>query len=263
VGRVTGGNMDCSSAILDREQIAHFQRYGWVVARHFLPDAHANLLQYWTHELSMLPEQPGQHMVYFEDSLLDSSVRVVQRIEYFCKAHPAFGEFLNRGILSETASALLGEPALLFKEKINFKYPGGSGFKAHQDQQAGWSVYAPVFVSALVAIDDATVENGCLEIGITRGKRLCGLIGAEWAPLGEDDLQYESVPTAPGDVVFFDSYVPHRSRPNLTGSPRRILYATYNGCSHGDHREHYFCTKRANFPPDCERKQGEVYTFRV
>ena len=32
---------------------------------------------------------------------------------------------------------LFGEPAVLFKEKINFKMPGGAGFKAHQDQQAG------------------------------------------------------------------------------------------------------------------------------
>ncbi len=58
----------------------------------------------------------------------------------------------------------MGGPVVLFKDKINFKMPGGPGFKAHQDQQAGWTRYAPLFVTALVTIDPATLENGCLEM---------------------------------------------------------------------------------------------------
>jgi 2-aminoethylphosphonate dioxygenase len=253
-------------SILCHEQLAHFQRHGWVFVRNFFDASHARLLQSWTEELAELPELPGEQMVYSEQSLLDPDVSVVQRIEYFCKVHRQFDEFLNRGRLQAACSQLLGESAVLFKEKINFKYPGGSGFQAHQDQQAGWSVYAPIFVSALVAIDDATIENGCLEIELDRTNRLRGLIGEEWKPLNEGsdgEFLYRPVPTTPGDVILFDSYVPHRSGPNLTASPRRILYATYNGLSHGDHRESYFRDKRANFPPDCEREAGKIYKFRV
>jgi 2-aminoethylphosphonate dioxygenase len=71
------------------------------------------------------------------------------------------------------------------------------------------------------------------------------------------------VPTAPGDVLFFDSYVPHASKPNLTGAPRRILYLTYNLAAHGDHRLQYFAEKRAAFPPDVERDGTKEYVFRV
>jgi hypothetical protein len=45
---------------------------------------------------------------------------------------------------------------VLFKDKINFKMPGGLGFKAHQDRHAGWSHHAPIFVTAMVSVDPAT-----------------------------------------------------------------------------------------------------------
>ena len=72
-----------------------------------------------------------------------------------------------------------------------------------------------------------------------------------------------AVPTQPGDAVFFDSYTPHASGPNLTVEPRRVLYITYNRASAGDHRERYYADKWKNFPPDIEREPGRTYTFRV
>jgi ectoine hydroxylase-related dioxygenase (phytanoyl-CoA dioxygenase family) len=76
-------------------------------------------------------------------------------------------------------------------------------------------------------------------------------------------LELLPVPTRQGDVVFFDSYVPHASRPNLTRDPRRVLYVTYNRASDGDHRVSYYADKRASFPPDIERLPGVEYRFRV
>ena len=70
------------------------------------------------------------------------------------------------------------------------------------------------------------------------------------------------MPSGPGDVLFFDSYVPHASKVNETDSARRILYLTYNAQFHGDHREQYFADKRANFPPDIERKPGDELSFQ-
>jgi 2-aminoethylphosphonate dioxygenase len=160
--------------------------------------------------------------------------------------------------------ALFGEPAVLFKDKINFKMAGGDGFKPHQDQQAGWSTYAKLFVTALVAVDPATAQNGCLELAPGHHRR--GLIGREWTPLTDAemaDMRFVACPAAPGDAVFFDSYVPHRSGPNLTGEPRRVLYVTYNRQSEGDHRARYYGDKRKSYPPDCEREPGTQYVYRV
>jgi ectoine hydroxylase-related dioxygenase (phytanoyl-CoA dioxygenase family) len=98
------------------------------------------------------------------------------------------------------------------------------------------------------------------------GPRNAALIGAEWTPLTHAELksiEWVPVPTSPGDVLFFDSYVPHTSKPNFTAKQRRVLYVTYNGQSHGDQRAHYYADKRAAFPPDIDRKPGDEYRYRV
>ncbi len=55
------------------------------------------------------------------------------------------------------------QPAVLFKDKIHSKLPGGDGFKAHQNVQAGWEAYARYQVSILVSMDTADAAKGCLE----------------------------------------------------------------------------------------------------
>lgn len=243
------------------EDLAAMDRDGFLVVRGFFDAAETADVLRWTEEVSAAPEVPGRHMVYYEDSLTEPNRRVVQRIENFCPFHPQFDALVRHGRLLDWTAALMRAPVVLFKEKINFKMPGAPGFKAHQDQQAGWTRYAPVFVTALVTIDPATIENGCLEMA--PGRHRDGLIGEEWNPLSEDGLGLRPVPTLPGDVIFFDSFAPHASKANLTGSPRRILYLTYNAAGHGDHRVQYFADKRASFPPDVERSGTGTYTFRV
>lgn len=243
------------------DDLAAMDRDGYLVVRGFFDAAETADVLRWTEEISTAPEVPGRHMVYYEDSLTEPGRRVVQRIENFCPFHPQFDALVRHGRLLDWTAALMRAPAVLFKEKINFKMPGAPGFKAHQDQQAGWTRYAPIFVTALVTIDPATIENGCLEM--VPGRHREGLIGEEWNPLSEDGLDLHPVPTSPGDVIFFDSFAPHASKANLTGSPRRILYLTYNAAGHGDHRTQYFADKRASFPPDVERSGTGTYTFRV
>ena len=248
---------------LSDDQLAQFACRGWVRAAGFFTPAQAAEISAWTDELATRLEEPGAHMVYHETSLEDAGVRLIQRIENFCPYHAGF-ERLVQGRLKAAVEALLGAPAVAFKDKINFKMPGGAGFEPHQDQQAGWSLYAPLFVTALVCIDPSTPENGCLEMA--DAPRFAGLIGEEWKPLTGAQMSSFSlipVPCNPGDVVLFDSYAPHASKPNRTHSARRVLYLTYNAAMHGDHRARYFAEKRANFPPDIERKPGTEYRFRV
>jgi ectoine hydroxylase-related dioxygenase (phytanoyl-CoA dioxygenase family) len=236
-------------------------REGYVVVRQFFSDAETDDLLRWTLQLQNAPEAPGRHWVYREDSQTETGRRVLQRIENFCPYHPEFDQLIRRGALVRWAEALMGGPVLLFKDKINFKMPGGAGFKAHQDQQAGWGRYAPIFLTAMVTLDAATLLNGCLEIAAHRHRE--GLIGEEWSPLSETGLSLVPVPTDPGDVIFFDSFTPHASKANLTDSPRRILYLTYNLAQHGDQRQRYYADKHAAFPPDIEREAGKSYVFRV
>jgi len=242
-------------------ELALMERDGYLAVPGFFGAAEMAAILDWTGGLEAAPEQPGQHWVYHEDSLTEPGRRVIQRIENFVPFHAGFDQLIRNGALARWVAALMGGPVVLFKDKINFKMPGGPGFKAHQDQQAGWGRYAPLFVTAMVTIDPATLDNGCLEM--VPGRHREGLLGEEWNPLAEGDLALHAVPTAPGDVIFFDSFAPHASKPNFTASPRRILYLTYNRASDGDHRDRYYAEKHAAFPPDIERDGSTQYVFRV
>jgi ectoine hydroxylase-related dioxygenase (phytanoyl-CoA dioxygenase family) len=156
------------------------------------------------------------------------------------------GDLLLCGPLVEAASALLGEPAVLYKEKINYKLPGGAGFRAHQDAPAYPLI--DVHVSAMVAIDDADETNGCLEV-VSRcfdavlpvDERGC--IAADVVA----SLEWSAVPVRAGQTLWFHSRTPHRSAANHSSRPRRALYPTYNAASEGDRRAEYYATKLAAF----------------
>lgn len=256
--------LDSEAPELTPEQVAEFQAKGWLIARGFFTPEEAATLSDWSDEILAWPEKPGEHMVYYEADPADPERRFVQRIENICPYHADFDRFVRRGRIIRAVGQLMGGRALLFKEKINFKMPGGAGFEPHQDQQAGWSDYAPLFVTALVGVDPATLANGCLEMAET--PRYAGLIGDEWKPLTAEqmaDFALTPAPTEPGDVVFFDSYAPHASKRNTTDRARRILYLTYNLETDGDHRAQYYADKRRSFPPDIEREPGKAYRFRV
>lgn len=208
-----------------------------------------------------MPEAPGRHWVFHEKSLKDETTDLINRIEYISPFHEGFAALT--GALKAPVARLLGEEPALFKEKINFKMAGGGGFEPHQDSQAGWETYAANFISVMVCVDEATVENGCLEVAPGHHRR--GLLrGME--PLTEEDMagmEFVHFPTVPGDLIFFDAYVPHRSEPNLTGTTRRLYFATYNRGSEGDHLKQYYADKRKTYPPDIEREAGREYVYRV
>jgi ectoine hydroxylase-related dioxygenase (phytanoyl-CoA dioxygenase family) len=249
-------------AALSAAQLEEFRRTSYViVCSMFSPQQIADLRR-WTDEVQQWPEAAGRQMMYFEHD--SNGRRLLNRMENVLPYHAGFRQLATSIYLQGACARLFGEPAVLFKDKINFKLPGGGGFEAHQDIQAGWAKYASVHITALVAIDQATIANGCLEIaGNFGGQRL---IGNEWEPLTAEqlaDIRFVPIEASPGDVVFFDSFVPHRSAPNHTAQPRRVLYYTYNRLREGDHLAQYYADKRASYPPDIEREAGREYRYRV
>lgn len=246
--------------MLTNEQLADFKKDGYLLIKGLYSAEEMQEIIRWTEEVTNYPEVPGKYMMYFEQSSIDQQ-RILSRLEDFEPYHEGFSRLFASEKMQGVVSELFGEESVLYKDKINYKMPGGDGFKAHQDVQAGWDKYAKLHITALVTIDPCTVENGCLEMA--PGYQDKGLLGEQWAPLEEDALEYVPVATEPGDAVFFDSYAPHRSKPNTTETPRRVLYVTYNKSSEGDHRRQYYDDKRVSYPPDIEREADKEYKFRV
>ena len=127
----------------------------------------------------------------------------------------------------DTASALLGEPAVLYKEKINYKLAGGAGYTAHQDAPA--YRFVEQHISCMVAIDDATLDNGCLEVA--SGMHAAVLPMDETGCIRDDvasALQWTPVELRAGQTLWFHSRTPHRSGPNRSAvaGERSIRHTT-------------------------------------
>ena len=252
--------MLCNLALTD-DQLQAFQRNGFLIARGMFNAEQMAMISEWSDEMLARPEEPGKHWVYHEKSLKGDDDELVNRIENISPFHDGFRGLIEA--LRDPVGQLLGEEAVLFKEKINFKMPGGDGFKPHQDSQAGWDSYTDFFISVLVSIDAANIENGCLELCAGHHQR--GLFKS-WKPLTDVDMEgmdFRPAPTEPGDVVFFDCYAPHQSSPNISDAVRRIYYVTYNRASDGDHMAQYYADKHRSFPPDIDRDANKEYVFRV
>ena len=142
------------------EHMQAFERDGYLVMRGAFNEDEMALIDSWTRELLARPEESGKHWVFHEESLKGDGKDLVSRIENIAPHHDGFDELST--VLKAPAGQLLGEEAVLFKEKVNFKMPGGDGQKPHQDSQAGWDKYADFYISALVSIDEATVETARL-----------------------------------------------------------------------------------------------------
>jgi hypothetical protein len=236
---------------VDRDDVEHFTRNGWLLVRGDDPERVADLRS-WVDEVSGWPEGAGEWLQYRE--MTDDGPKLC-RSENFVPFHEGLRALLTTGPMVDTASALLGEPAVLYKEKINYKLAGGAGYAPHQDAPAYRFVES--HVSCMVAVDDASVDNGCLEVVSGRHHELlptddAGCIAADVV----EQMEWTAVPVQAGDTLWFHSRTPHRSGPNQSSVPRRALYPTYNAAREGDLRESYYRQKLDEFAAAGEAADG-------
>ncbi|MFT5686385.1 MAG: putative HD phosphohydrolase [Myxococcota bacterium] len=248
------------SIVLTPQQRRSWTDNGFVVIPGALIAEQTRRIRQWSEEIASWPETPGQWMKWFEST--ESDPKLLCRLENFVPYHRGFAEFLEGSMITGLISELMGEPAILYKEKINFKLAGGAGYGAHQDAPAFGTFGHRYHITMMVPIDASDADNGCLEM--VYGHHSKGLLrqneAGEVHPEVEATLDWRALPSAPGDLLFFDSFVPHRSQPNTSPRSRRALYITYNRVSEGDYRAAYFEQKRQNFPPECEREAGMDYS---
>ena len=171
----------------------------------------------------------------------DSDDEVIQRtlcvhfphkisdVMFDCLAHPSIKEVFTR---------VIGPNVKCMQSMLFVKPAGKPGQAWHQDE-----AFIPTrdrsLNAAWIALDDATVENGCL--WVIPGSHANGLI---WPNREHDDERFDCVVEAfdfpytdddavpievtAGSIVFFNGYLLHRSLPNLAaGGYRRALVNHY------------------------------------
>ena len=238
---------------LTADQRRDWNELGWVLCRGVLDDAVVADLDAAVAELEAWADAGAPALHHFE---LTDHGKALARTEKFADDHPFLDAFVRGGVIAETLAELFGEPGVLFKEKINYKQPGGAGFAPHQDATA--YRFVDHHISVMVPLDPSTEESGCLYFapGHTQGQMPTderGRVEDRFAAT----LDWRPVEVGPGDLVFFDSYAPHYSGTNESARARRAFYLTYNGSSAGDLRAAYYEDKEAEFAREGESFDGE------
>ena len=242
-----------------QQQIRFWKENSYLLLPGFCSDRR-NQLSQWVGEIGSWPKDSFQWMSFYERD----NISQLSRIENFIQYHPKIADVIIGDMTIDLISRLMGEPALLYKERINFKYPGGGAHEAHQDgvayEKGGGQQFDPhvvPYISILISVDHATPENGCLEVVPNWNLDRLDILPME-APISympqytkiaqdvEDALEWIKIPTEPGDVILFTERLPHRSAANASRQTRRVVYGVYNPQSEGDLRDAYYQRKREN-----------------
>lgn len=236
---------------LSESEVSQFQQNGFVVVKGFFGPGDMTLISDWLDGLAA--DDGGGEGKFFETSETTGESILVRIEDIFGGNNADFSERLISPDARTCLDQLLGDAPVLFKEKINFKLPGCRADKLHQDQAAGWNRYTDFFITMGIVVDENRLDNAALSF-MTSGNYERDLMCPEWEPLSENDPPYEPsdeyalLEADPGDVIFFDCYVPHGSPPNRSGRSRRNIFLTFNRASDGDMRAEYYADKAKSYP---------------
>lgn len=159
--------------------------------------------------------------------------RVPRRIFNPYDQHETFRDLAHDARLLDKIESLIGGDFNLQHSKLNMKPAKvGSPVEWHQDM-----AYFPHtnddLVTTLIYLDDATEENGCLQV-LPRHHthffdhsgpdgRFAGMITESLADFGKP----RSLPAPAGSAIFMHCITPHASLPNRSSRPRRTLIYEY------------------------------------
>lgn len=174
---------------------------------------------------------------------------VIQGVEPVAHLHPVIAEFGNHPAMTEPSRELLGFDAVsLYTEKLNTKRSGvGGAYALHRDLPywVGASDDPERMLTVLLALDDATEENGALRV--IPGSHL-----VDELPFKQSELEFErneidadrmdtsamvAVEVPAGSAIFFGPRLVHTSGANHSAHDRRAMLYTYQRAGQRDMRD--------------------------
>lgn len=175
----------------------------------------------------------------------------------------------SEAIVDSAEKVLEGEVYHYHSKMIMKDARVGGAWTWHQDYGYWYQngVLFPLLTSAYIAVDRATRENGCLQV--IRGSHRLGRIehilsgdqaGADQERVDEalKRLELVYVEMEPGDTLFFDANLLHRSDQNKSNEPRWSMICCYNAARNDPYKEshHPRYTPLVKVPNSEIRKAG-------
>lgn len=216
-----------------------YQREGFLLLEGAVPDALVERARERLHDYAAGDgEMPFSGMVEpaaDAETVAEAAPEEVRKFEGLgmVREDEVFADVAEATGVVDPVADLLGPHLKLLRSAAMMKPPGiGSEKGLHQD-----AAYYPIrphdHVTAWIALDEATTENGCMVVA--PGGHHDGIYDHRTQEYDTDivipdsayDSEFVEVPMDPGDVLLTHCLVPHKTGPNRTESPRRALIMSY------------------------------------
>ena len=212
---------------LSAKNRSFYQDYGYLVAPDLLSEEEIDELRQETAQIFRGKRGTLEGLVKVDEQEPDADVlKKYVAIHFPHKISPVIRRYLSHPKVVDILTGVVSPNVKCMQSMLFVKAPGKAGQAWHQDEY-----FIPTrdrsLVGAWIAVDDATVDNGCL--WIIPGSHQPGYIHSrvanhsdEYADVDTIDVSdYDQADIVPvevksGSVVFFNGYVLHSSQRNKT-----------------------------------------------
>ena len=223
---------------LSQAQIDQYQSQGFLVIEDFL-EAHE--LADWreqveeaVHQRLTAPKTEGWDLTNQADPE-NYYARVFTQCIKLADTHPGVRRLIFDERIGQMAGELAGVDGIrIWHDQALIKPPYGNPTGWHLDNPY-WSFSSPNALSIWVALDDATLENGCLYY--LPGTHLSGRTGS--VGIGQNlgdlfkvypdwmEIAPAACPCPAGSAVFHNGLTAHGAGANMTNRPRRAMTCAF------------------------------------
>jgi ectoine hydroxylase-related dioxygenase (phytanoyl-CoA dioxygenase family) len=217
-------------ARLDAHEITHYTEQGWVKPTYRLPASRVHAMREALERL--LRENPGVRPEKLVSAHIEGDNGEGVR------GSAAFLDLARDPELVELVSGILGEDVILWGCHVFCKLPS-EGYETpwHQDGHY-WPIRPLATCTAWVALEESTVENGCLRVipGSHRDRALHDHLHEDRTDLTLnqrlaagtfDEAKAVDIELQPGEMSLHDVYMIHGAKPNTSAKRRTGVAIRY------------------------------------
>ena len=226
---------------LQEEEVKAYQKDGYIIVRNLFTIEEINLLG----QTARADNEMDQASTKRDDGE-GNAVRLA------LWNHPGdgvYGMFARSRRLVDRVEQLLDDEAYHYHSKMVLKDAKVGGAWAWHQDYGYWyqnGVLTPNLCSVMIAVDQATVENGCMQV--IKGSHKLGRVnhvlsgdqaGADMERVEEAKKRLDLVHVTmdPGDALFFHSNTLHASDANESDHPRWAMICCYNAASNDPYKD--------------------------
>jgi len=227
--------------LLTEEQLSDYDRDGYIVVRNLFSKDEIDSLGHAARSDNEMDKSSTQR-----DDGEGNAVRLA------LWNHPGdgiYGMFARCRKMVDRVEEILKDEAYHYHSKMILKDAKVCGAWAWHQDYGYWyqnGVLSPNLCSVMIAVDQATIENGCMQV--IKGSHKLGRInhilsgdqaGADMERVEEAKKRLDLVHVTmdPGDALFFHSNTLHASDANESDHPRWAMICCYNAASNDPYKD--------------------------